>query len=103
MTAPNTNSCAVCGGAMIGDEIAHGTCGHCGGRSLNPNRRREIATITTATEPSPEELDGIVAAYREEGYEEIQAVPFPVSFEAAHTPWETKVFAEGNPYARARA
>lgn len=28
--------CEVCRATLIGREIAHGTCGHCGGRSIHP-------------------------------------------------------------------
>lgn len=31
-------NCANCGGPLIGSETDHGTCGHCGGRSLRPKR-----------------------------------------------------------------
>jgi len=30
--------CDVCNGVLEGGELLFGTCGHCGGRSLNPNR-----------------------------------------------------------------
>lgn len=33
---PTELRCATCGGALIGDEVAYGTCGHCGRRSLHP-------------------------------------------------------------------
>ena len=34
-TMPDTTkTCAVCGGELIGSELAYGTCGHCGGRAL---------------------------------------------------------------------
>lgn len=95
------NPCAVCDHERIGSELNYSTCGHCGGRSLRPDRRREIATVTTLTQPSAAELDQIEAAYREEGYESVLAVPVPASSTAARTAWETKVIAEGNPYARA--
>ena len=28
------NTCAVCHGQLIGSEVRHGTCGHCGRRSV---------------------------------------------------------------------
>lgn len=34
--------CEVCRGRLIGREIAHDTCGHCGGRSINPTTREEV-------------------------------------------------------------
>lgn len=96
MTTPDT--CRVCSGELIGAELAYGTCGHCGGRSLDPNRRREVAVLTMRAQPSGEDLDSIEAAYLEEGYRGVHAIAVPASFEAAHPSWEVKVVAEGNPY-----
>jgi hypothetical protein len=67
----------------------------------NPNRRREIATITTTTQPSGPDLEAVERAFLEEGYQNVAAVPVPVSAEATSSPWQTKVFAEGDPYAEA--
>jgi hypothetical protein len=38
--AGTLDRCANCRGPLIGTEIRFGTCGHCGGRSLNPRRKR---------------------------------------------------------------
>lgn len=96
-----TANCPLCGGELIGSEVDQGTCGHCGGRSLNPNRKRsQIALVTTDTQPTADFLDTLEAGYLAEGYERVWAVPVPASFEAnaRQTPWETRVYAEGNPY-----
>lgn len=34
--------CDVCRGELIGTELAFGTCGHCGGRSINPTTKEEV-------------------------------------------------------------
>lgn len=34
--------CDVCRGKLIGKELAYGTCGHCGGRSINPTISKEV-------------------------------------------------------------
>lgn len=87
--------CAVCGGDLIGAELSHGTCGHCGGRSLDPRRRRQVAQLTMVKEPDPATLEALEAQYAAGGYAKVQAVAVPANFEASHTPWEVKVFAEG--------
>lgn len=33
-----SSKCSTCNGRLIGREIAFGTCGHCGGRSITPTR-----------------------------------------------------------------
>lgn len=38
--AGTLDQCATCKGELGATEIAFGTCGHCGGRSLDPNRRQ---------------------------------------------------------------
>lgn len=99
MTAPNT--CADCGGDLIGDEIRFGTCGHCGRRSLRPDRpdrRRQIAEIETSAQPDAEMVETIVSAYTEEGYLNVEVIPQPARPSSEHGPWTSKVFASGNPY-----
>lgn len=36
--AGSHDRCLLCGGQLIGSERFHGTCGHCGQRSLDPWR-----------------------------------------------------------------
>lgn len=102
MNAPTTTQhCATCGGELIGAETGFGTCGHCGGRSLNPNRssrRRQIAEIETSSAPDAEMVETIVSAYLEEGYLEVEVVPQPARPSSESGPWTSKVFASGNPY-----
>lgn len=101
MTTPNVR-CGLCGGDLIGTEVDHGTCGHCGGRSLDPNRRQTIALITTSRRPTDSELEAIARAYIDEGYTDVAFVPMPKT-DREEGPWESRVYGVGNPYAKGSA
>lgn len=87
--------CAGCGAPLIGDEVPYETCGHCGGRSLDPNRRRtQIATLTGfKTQPTSADLDRIEAAYRSEGFAHPIAIPA-----SGGRGWEVSVTADKEPH-----
>lgn len=100
---PLQTTCADCGGDLGPSEAPRGTCGHCGRRSRDPNaprvERHQIADLDGyPAEPVGPALDSIEAAYREEGFRDVVAIPKSGNDRT----WQIAVFASNNPYQEGR-